>query len=89
MLFYIFYESWTRPNQGLDINITVKGKKKGRKQAKVYVRISYGKGVVMCKPYTDRLNAERYCKIIIPRIGDGIQDSLVQGQNVFYRIIAQ
>lgn len=88
MLFYIFYELWTRPNQGLDINITVKGKKKGRKQAKVYVRISYEKGIVMCKPCTGRLNAERYCKIIIPRIDDSIQNSVVQGQNVFYRIIS-
>ena len=46
---------WTRPNQGLDKNFTVKGKKEGWMQAKLYVRISYGRGVVMCKPYTGRL----------------------------------
>lgn len=66
---------WRRRNQGLDINFTAKGKKEGKKQARFYVGISYQKGVVMCKPYTGSLNAERYCKIIIPRIEDGVQCS--------------
>ena len=46
-----------------------------QKQANCYLGISYGKVVVMCKPYIARLHAERYCKFIISRINDGIQNS--------------
>ena len=64
---------WRRANQGLDINFTAKGKKEGKKQAKFYVGISYGQGVVMCKPYSGHLNANRYCRIIVPKIDEGLQ----------------
>ena len=61
---------WKRNDQGLDINFTAKGK-----TATLYVGISYGNDVLMCKQYTGRLNAERFCKIIIQRIDDSIQNS--------------
>ena len=66
---------WTRPNQALDINFTAKRKKDNRKKEKFYVGISYGKGVVMCNPCTGCINTEWYCKIIISRIDDSIQNS--------------
>ena len=61
-------------NQRLDINFRAEGKKECITQAKFYVKISYGKSVVMCKACNGRLNAERYCEIIIPRIDDGRQN---------------
>ena len=75
MLFYNIFALRMRPNQGLDTDFTAKGKKEGRKQGKFYVRISYGKCVVKCKPYTACLNAEQHCKIITPRIDDSMQSS--------------
>lgn len=75
MLFYIFYALWKCPNRGLGKSFTVKGKKECRGRAKCYVRMCYRKDFVMCNPYTRRLNAERHCKITIPRIDDSIQNS--------------
>lgn len=46
---------------------------------------SYGTGVVMCKPYTGRPNAEQHCKIIIPMIDDGIQKSSNKDKTYFTR----
>ena len=66
---------WRKPNQGLDINQKAKGKKEGKNQAKFYVGISYGRGVVLCKPFTGSMNAERYCNIIVPKIIEGIEAS--------------
>ena len=61
----------------MDLIFTAKSKKeeKSKKKSTNYVRISYGKGVMTREPYTWHSNAERYCKIIIPRIDEGIQNS--------------
>lgn len=67
---------WRRKSQGLDINNTSKGKKEGRKNANFYVGISYGKGVVTCKGYTGQMNANRYSEIIVPKIEDGLKESI-------------
>lgn len=66
---------WRKPNQGLDINQTAKGKKEGKNQARFYVGISFGKGVVLCKPYTGAMNSERYCNLIVPKIVEGMEIS--------------
>ena len=66
---------WRRANQGLDVNCTAKGKKEGKKQARFYVGISYDEGVVMCKRYSGRLNAERYAEIIIPKLDEALDMS--------------
>lgn len=67
---------WRSTTQGLDINQTSKGKKEGKKNAYFYVGISWNKGVVTCKAYTGRMNAERYVTHIVPSIITGIQNSI-------------
>ena len=69
--------SWRGSSLGLDLIFTVKSKKeeKSKKKSTNYVGISYAKGVMTREPYTWHSNAERYCKIIIPRIDEGIQNS--------------
>ena len=62
--------------QGLDYNHTAKGKKEGKKNAYYYVGISYNKGVVVCKAYTGRMNAEKYERVIVPAIVKGMRDSV-------------
>ena len=66
---------WRKKTQGLDLNQTAKGKKEGKKNASFYVGISYGKGVIMCKAYTGRMNALKYDNIIVPKIIDGLKNS--------------
>ena len=67
---------WRRRTQGLDMHQTAKGKKEGKKNAHFYVGISYNKGVVMCKGYTGRMNAEKYNRVIVPAIIQGMQESI-------------
>lgn len=67
---------WRKRSQGLDVNQTAKGKKEGKKNAYFYVGISYTKGVVMCKAYTGRMTAQRYCDHIVPAIVLGLQQSI-------------
>ena len=66
---------WRRKDLGLDLHFTAKGKKEGKKQAKFYVGISYEKGVVLCKRFTGKLNAERYCEIIVPKLEEALEQS--------------
>ena len=66
---------WRKKTQGLDLNQTAKGKKEGKKNANFYVGISYGKGVIICKPYTGRMNALKYDNSIVPKIVDGLKES--------------
>lgn len=89
MLFYNIFALCMRSNQGLDTDFTAKGKKESRKQGKFYVRISYGKHVVKCKPYTGCLNAEQYCKIITQGLMTACRVVVVHGQNIFYQITVQ
>ena len=67
---------WRKRSQGLDMNQTAKGKKEGKKNAYFYVGISFTKGVVMCKAYTGRMTAEKYCDIIVPSIVQGLDRSI-------------
>ena len=65
-------KGWRKPSQGLDLHQTAKSKKEGKKNAHFYVGIAHGRGVVCCKPYTGRMNAERYCEEIVPAIVAGM-----------------
>ena len=67
---------WRKVTQGLDYNHTAKGKKEGKKNAYYYVGISYNKGVVVCKAYTGRMNAEKYERVIVPAIVKGMTNSV-------------
>lgn len=67
---------WRRKTQGLDIHQTAKGKKEGKRNAYFYVGISYNKGVVMCKAYSGRMDSEKYTRVIVPAIIQGLQESI-------------
>ena len=67
---------WRKTSQGLDFNQTAKGKKEGKKNAYFYVGISFNKGVVVCKAYTGRMNAEKYETAIVPAIARGMENSI-------------
>ena len=67
---------WRRKTHGLDINHTSKGKKEGKKNANFYIGISYGKGVIMCKSYTGRMNAVKYCELIVPKMEEGLENTI-------------
>lgn len=67
---------WRKPSQGLDIHQTAKGKKEGKVNAYFYVGISWNKGVVTCKAYTGRMNAEKYFAHILPSIVAGMKNSI-------------
>lgn len=66
-----------KQNQRLDINQTGKWKKSGWKGiknlAKFHAIISYGKYVAFCKPFIGAMNSERYCKLIFPKVVQGIE----------------
>ena len=55
---------WRKPNEGLDINCTAKGKKEGSTNANFMVAISYGKGVVLCKQYFGTITGGKFAKIV-------------------------
>ena len=67
---------WRKITQGLDHNHTAKGKKEGKKNAYFYVGISFHKGVVVCKAYTGRMNAQKYEDSIVPAIVKGMENSI-------------
>ena len=67
---------WRKVTQGLDYNQTAKGKKEGKKNASFYVGVSYNKGVVVCKAYTGKMNAQKYHDVIVPAIVKGMNDSI-------------
>ena len=73
---------WRRKSQGLDLHQTSKGKKEGKHNAYFYVGIRHGRGVVCCKAYTGRMNAERYCEHIVPSIIAGLGDFNPMGKRV-------
>ena len=57
------------------MNKTAKGKKEDKNQAKFHMGISYGKGVVLCTPFTSAMNSEPYFNIIILKIVQEIEAS--------------
>ena len=73
---------WRRRSEGLDLNQTSKGKKEGKTNAHFYVGIGYGRGVVCCKAYTGRMNAEKYNEHILPSIVKGIGEFNPMGRRI-------
>ena len=67
---------WRKVTQGLDHNHTAKGKKEGKKNASFYVGISYNRGVVVCKAFTGKMNAQKYQEAIVPAIVKGMSKSI-------------
>ena len=51
-------------DEGLQFRCTAKGKKEGCKQARFMVAISYDCGVVLCRPLSGKLNAQKMSKMI-------------------------
>ncbi len=65
--------AWRKRGEGLSLNCTSKGKKAGveGKTAHFLVSIAYGKGVIACNQYFERLTGERfseYVRLNFPRI---------------------
>jgi hypothetical protein len=65
--------AWRKGGEGLSSNCTSKGKKAGveGKTAHFLVSIAYGKGVIACDQYFERLTGERfseYVRLNFPRI---------------------
>ena len=55
---------WRMVNEGLAINCTSKGMKEGKTCVKFMVGMTYGEGVVMCIPLTQRMSGQYYADII-------------------------
>ena len=65
--------AWRRKSEGLALNCTTKGKKAGveGRTAHFFVAIAYGKGVVSCDQYFNRLKGENfadYVRLRFPQI---------------------
>ena len=54
---------------------TLKGKREGKIDAKLYVGILYGKEIVLCKHFNNVINFERYSNLFVPNIVQGIEAS--------------
>ena len=54
---------WHKPNEGLNIGCTAKGKKEGSIQAKYMVAISYHRGVVMCEQYEGGIDGKKFARM--------------------------
>ena len=55
---------WRLQNEGLRRGCTTKGKKEGSTQVKFMVGISYKRGIVLCEPITERMNAKYFANMI-------------------------
>ena len=56
---------WRKANEGIQFGCTAKGRKEGTggKTLKLFVSISYQKGVISCDPY-ENLNGQTFCKYV-------------------------
>ena len=58
--------AWRKRGEGLSLNCTSKGKKAGvqGKTAHFFVSIAYGKGVILCDQYLERLSGESFADYV-------------------------
>lgn len=61
--------AWRKRTEGLELFCTTKGKKAGveGRVAKFFVSIAYGKGVISCDQYLERLNGPMFAKFVKAR----------------------
>ena len=69
--------TWRKKAEGLLIDCTAKGRKEGtgRKMAKFFVAIAYGKGVIKCEPYEGHVNGAMFSEFIRTHFNDMFRKS--------------